>query len=76
PRSPPREFDPVLTPVGNNQDQAPVDNTGDPRDGRETSLSSDEEGEGVQILTERQREKRPLFTQEMQVDRVQPPALI
>ncbi|MCI85998.1 hypothetical protein A2U01_0107277, partial [Trifolium medium] len=25
-RSPPREFDPVLTPVGNNQEQAPVDN--------------------------------------------------
>ncbi|MCI93964.1 hypothetical protein A2U01_0115262, partial [Trifolium medium] len=34
PRSPPREFDPVLTLVGNNQDQTPVDNTGDPRDGR------------------------------------------
>ncbi|MCI93274.1 hypothetical protein A2U01_0114572, partial [Trifolium medium] len=34
PRSPPREGDPVLTPVGNNQDQTPVDNTDDPRDGR------------------------------------------
>ncbi|MCI69229.1 hypothetical protein A2U01_0090490, partial [Trifolium medium] len=34
-RSPPREYDPVLTPVGNNQEQIPVDNTGDPRDGRE-----------------------------------------
>ncbi|MCI51427.1 hypothetical protein A2U01_0072671, partial [Trifolium medium] len=33
PRSPPREFDPVLTPVGNDQEQIPVDNTGDPRDG-------------------------------------------
>ncbi|MCI72618.1 hypothetical protein A2U01_0093881, partial [Trifolium medium] len=39
PRSPPREFDPVLTPVGNDQEQIPVDNTGDPRDGRETSFS-------------------------------------
>ncbi|MCI50035.1 hypothetical protein A2U01_0071279 [Trifolium medium] len=58
-RSPPREFDLVLTPVGNDQEQISVDNTGDPRDGRETSLSSDEDGEGVQILTERQREKRP-----------------
>ncbi|MCI69261.1 hypothetical protein A2U01_0090522, partial [Trifolium medium] len=41
-RSPLREYDPVLTPVGNNQEQIPVDNTGNPRDGRETSLSSDE----------------------------------
>ncbi|MCI37209.1 hypothetical protein A2U01_0058433, partial [Trifolium medium] len=76
PRSPPWEFDPVLTPVGNNQEQTPVDNTDDPRDGRETSVSSDEEGEGVQILTERQREKRPQFSQEIPVDRAQPPALI
>ncbi|MCI51316.1 hypothetical protein A2U01_0072560, partial [Trifolium medium] len=29
PRSPPREYEPVLTPVGNNQEQTPVDNTGD-----------------------------------------------
>ncbi|MCI84754.1 hypothetical protein A2U01_0106032, partial [Trifolium medium] len=43
PRSPPREVDPVLTLVGNNQDQTPGDNTGDPRDGRETSFSSDED---------------------------------
>ncbi|MCI75259.1 hypothetical protein A2U01_0096527, partial [Trifolium medium] len=76
PRSPPREFDPVLTPVGNNQEQIPVDYTGDPRDGRETSLSSDEEGDGVQILTERQRGKCPQSTQETPVDRAQPPALI
>ncbi|MCI62473.1 hypothetical protein A2U01_0083730, partial [Trifolium medium] len=53
PRSPPRESDPVLTLVGNNQDQTPVDNTGDPRDGRETSFS-DEDGDDVPILTERQ----------------------
>ncbi|MCI93045.1 hypothetical protein A2U01_0114343, partial [Trifolium medium] len=38
-RSPPREYELILTPVGNNQGQVPVDNTGDPRDGRETSLS-------------------------------------
>ncbi|MCI55872.1 hypothetical protein A2U01_0077123, partial [Trifolium medium] len=67
PHSPPREFDPILTPVGNNQEQAPVDNTGDPRDGRETSFSSDEDGDGAPILTERQREKRPLFTQDSPV---------
>ncbi|MCI71966.1 hypothetical protein A2U01_0093229, partial [Trifolium medium] len=47
-----------------------------PRDGRETSFSSDEDGEGVQVLTARQAEKRPQFTQEMPVDRAQPPALI
>ncbi|MCI82683.1 hypothetical protein A2U01_0103957, partial [Trifolium medium] len=64
------------TPVGNNQEQTPVDNTGDPRDGRETSLSSDEEGDDVPILTERQREKRPQFARETPVDRAQPPALI
>ncbi|MCI52257.1 hypothetical protein A2U01_0073501, partial [Trifolium medium] len=57
-RYPPREYDLVLTPVGNNQEQIPVDNTSDPRDGRETSLSSDEDGEGVQVLTARQAEKR------------------
>ncbi|MCI67625.1 hypothetical protein A2U01_0088884, partial [Trifolium medium] len=74
PRSPPREYDPVLTPVGNDQEQIPVDNTGDSRDGRETSLSSD--GEGVQVLTARQAEKRPQYTQEIPVDRAQPPALI
>ncbi|MCI42538.1 hypothetical protein A2U01_0063775, partial [Trifolium medium] len=39
PRSPPREYDPILSPVGNDQEQLPVDNTGDPRDGRETSFS-------------------------------------
>ncbi|MCI68884.1 hypothetical protein A2U01_0090145, partial [Trifolium medium] len=53
-----------------------VDDTGDPRDGRETSLSSDEDGKGVQVLTERQREKCPQSTQETPVDRDQPPALI
>ncbi|MCI48247.1 hypothetical protein A2U01_0069490, partial [Trifolium medium] len=76
PRSPPREYDPVLTPVGNDQDQIPVDNTGDPRDGREISLSSDDDGEGVQVLTACQAEKRPQSTQEIPVDRAQPPALI
>ncbi|MCI74799.1 hypothetical protein A2U01_0096063, partial [Trifolium medium] len=66
----------VLSPVGNNQEQLPVDNTGDPRDGRETSLSSDEDGEGVKVLTARQPEKRQQSTQEIPVDRAQPPALI
>ncbi|MCI96564.1 hypothetical protein A2U01_0117864, partial [Trifolium medium] len=33
-RSPPLEYEPVLTPAGNNQEHIPVDNTGDPRDGR------------------------------------------
>ncbi|MCI30578.1 hypothetical protein A2U01_0051788 [Trifolium medium] len=69
PPSPPREYNTVLSPVANNQEPSPVDNTGDPRDGRETSLSSDD-GEGVQILTERQLEKRPQSTQEIPVDSV------
>ncbi|MCI86449.1 hypothetical protein A2U01_0107730, partial [Trifolium medium] len=46
------------------------------RDGRETSLSSDEDGEGVQILRERQAGKRPQSTQEIPVDKAQPPTLI
>ncbi|MCI75249.1 hypothetical protein A2U01_0096517, partial [Trifolium medium] len=75
-RSPPREYEPILTPVGNNQEQIPVDITGDPIDGRETSISSDEDGEGVQVLTAHQAEKRPQSTQETPVDRAQPPALI
>ncbi|MCI96589.1 hypothetical protein A2U01_0117889, partial [Trifolium medium] len=58
------------------QEQIPVDNTGDPRDGRETSFSSDKDDDGVPVLTERQREKRPQFTQEIPVDRAQPPPLI
>ncbi|MCI06128.1 hypothetical protein A2U01_0027184 [Trifolium medium] len=74
--SPHREYNTVLSPVTNDQDQLPVDNTGDPKDGRETSLSSDENGKDVQILTERQLEKRPQSTQEIPVDRAQPPALI
>ncbi|MCI54240.1 hypothetical protein A2U01_0075489, partial [Trifolium medium] len=75
PLSPPHEYT-VLSPVANDQEQIPVDNTDDRRDGRETSLSSDEDGEGVQILTERQAEKRSQSTQEIPVDRAQPPALI
>ncbi|MCI45967.1 hypothetical protein A2U01_0067207, partial [Trifolium medium] len=51
-----------------------MDNTGDPRDGRETSFSSDEDGEDIQILTERQLEKRPQSTQEKAVDKAQPAA--
>ncbi|MCH85007.1 hypothetical protein A2U01_0005847 [Trifolium medium] len=75
PPSPPREYNTDISPVTNNQKQSPVDNTGDPSDGRETSLSSDD-GEGVQILTKRQLEKRPQSTQEIPVDRAQPPAPI
>ncbi|MCI92536.1 hypothetical protein A2U01_0113832, partial [Trifolium medium] len=41
----------------------------------ETSLSSDD-GEGVQILSERQLEKLPQSTQEIPVDRAQPLAPI
>ncbi|MCI72457.1 hypothetical protein A2U01_0093720, partial [Trifolium medium] len=40
------------------------------------SLSFDEDGEGVQILTERQAGKRLQSTQEIPVDRAQPPTLI
>ncbi|MCI67201.1 hypothetical protein A2U01_0088459, partial [Trifolium medium] len=53
--------------MGNEQEQIPVDNTGDPRDGREIFVSSDEDGDGVQTLTERQREKRPQFTRDTSV---------
>ncbi|MCI65857.1 hypothetical protein A2U01_0087115, partial [Trifolium medium] len=69
PPSPPREHDTVFFSAINNQEQLAVDNT-------ETSLSSDEDGEDVPILTERQLEKRPQSTQEILVDRAQPPALI
>ncbi|MCH98288.1 hypothetical protein A2U01_0019288, partial [Trifolium medium] len=74
PNSPPREHNTVISPGVNNQEQLPVDNTGDPRDGRKTSLSSDEDGEDVQILMERQLEKRPQITQEKTVDKTQSPA--
>ncbi|MCI30557.1 hypothetical protein A2U01_0051766, partial [Trifolium medium] len=74
PPSPPSEHDTVISPAINNQEQLPVDNAGDPRDGRETFLSSDEDGEGIQILTERQLEKRPKMTPEKTMGRTQPPA--
>ncbi|MCI73373.1 hypothetical protein A2U01_0094637, partial [Trifolium medium] len=45
--SPPHEYDTVLSLVANDQEQIPVDNTGDQRDGRETSLSSDKDAEVV-----------------------------
>ncbi|MCI28820.1 hypothetical protein A2U01_0050022 [Trifolium medium] len=38
PPSPPHEYGTVLSPVANDQEQIPVDNIGDPRDGRETSV--------------------------------------
>ncbi|MCI41817.1 hypothetical protein A2U01_0063051, partial [Trifolium medium] len=76
PLSPPHKYDTVLSSVANDQEQIPVENIGDWRDDRETSLSSDEDGEGVQILTERQAKKRPQSTQEIPMDRAQPPTLI
>ncbi|MCI72534.1 hypothetical protein A2U01_0093797, partial [Trifolium medium] len=36
----------------------------------------DEDGEGVQVLTARQAEKRPHSTREIPVVRAQPPAII
>ncbi|MCI51716.1 hypothetical protein A2U01_0072960, partial [Trifolium medium] len=48
PNSPPSEHDTITSPAVNNQEQLSMDNTSDPRDGRETSLSSDEDGEDVQ----------------------------
>ncbi|MCI38030.1 hypothetical protein A2U01_0059258, partial [Trifolium medium] len=68
PASPPPEHSPVLSPVDNNDQTLPES---DPRDGRETSLSS-EEGDGVQILTDHQSGKRPKNTQEIPVDRTRP----
>ncbi|MCH82066.1 hypothetical protein A2U01_0002862 [Trifolium medium] len=62
PNSPHREHDIVLSPVCSNEKQVPET---DPRDGLETSLSS-EDGEHVQVLTERQLGKRPQETQEIQ----------
>ncbi|MCI88357.1 hypothetical protein A2U01_0109644, partial [Trifolium medium] len=63
PPSPPREYDTILSPTNNVQEQQRADNAGDLRDGRETSLSSDEGGDDIQILAGRQKEKRPQSTQ-------------
>ncbi|MCI59588.1 hypothetical protein A2U01_0080843, partial [Trifolium medium] len=52
PPSLPHEYNTVLSPVENDHEQIPVDNTDDPRDGCETFLSSDEDGGDVRILTE------------------------
>ncbi|MCI61303.1 hypothetical protein A2U01_0082560, partial [Trifolium medium] len=68
PASPPPEHGTVLSPVDINDQTLPES---DPRDGRETSFSS-EEGDGVQILTERQSRKRPQNTQEIPADRTRP----
>ncbi|MCI42515.1 hypothetical protein A2U01_0063752, partial [Trifolium medium] len=64
----PPEHGTVLSPVDDNDQTLPEY---DPRDGRETSPSS-EEGDEVQILTERQSGKRPQDTQEIPVDRARP----
>ncbi|MCI89234.1 hypothetical protein A2U01_0110522, partial [Trifolium medium] len=50
------------SPTNNVEEQQQADNAGDPRDDRETSLSSDDGGDDIQILTERQKEKRPQST--------------
>ncbi|MCI21316.1 hypothetical protein A2U01_0042482, partial [Trifolium medium] len=68
PTSPPPEHGTVPSPVDNN-DQTLQES--DPRDGRETSISS-EEGDGVQILTECQSGKCPQNTQKIPVDRARP----
>ncbi|MCI73994.1 hypothetical protein A2U01_0095258, partial [Trifolium medium] len=66
--SPHREHNTVLSPVRSNEKQVPET---DPKDGLEASPSS-EDGEDLQILTERQLGKRPHETQEISVDNAQP----
>ncbi|PNX70896.1 hypothetical protein L195_g057852, partial [Trifolium pratense] len=46
----------------------------DPRDGRETSVSSDEED--VEVLTKRRTGKRPQFKQETPVNNTEQPATL
>ncbi|MCH84789.1 hypothetical protein A2U01_0005625 [Trifolium medium] len=65
--SPHREHDTVISPVRDNEKLVPET---DPRDGRETSFSS-EDGD-VPVLTERQSGKHPQMTQEISVDTAQP----
>ncbi|MCI72070.1 hypothetical protein A2U01_0093333, partial [Trifolium medium] len=66
--SPHREHNTVLSPVRNTEKLVPET---DPSDGLETSLFS-EDGEDLQVLTERQTGKRPQETQEIPVDNAQP----
>ncbi|MCH95750.1 hypothetical protein A2U01_0016732, partial [Trifolium medium] len=75
PPSPHRER-PIMSPVNDAEQQLPTNIVGDPRDGHETSLSSDDDGDAVQILTEWRKEKHPQSTQEIPVDKAQPSAVI
>ncbi|PNX59040.1 hypothetical protein L195_g059487, partial [Trifolium pratense] len=61
PGSPQPEHNTVLSPVRDNTTTTRGPES-DPRDGRETSVSSDEED--VEVLTERQTGKRPQLKQE------------
>jgi hypothetical protein len=66
--SSPKEHNTVLSPVRQNEQPIPES---DPRDGHETSLSS-EEDDDMQVLTVRQSGKRPQNTQEIPVASAQP----
>jgi hypothetical protein len=66
--SSPKEHNTVLSPVRQNEQPVPES---DPRDGHETSLSS-EEDDDMQVLTVRQSGKRPQNTQEIPVASAQP----
>jgi hypothetical protein len=66
--SSPKEHNTILSPVRQNEQPVPES---DPRDGHETSLSS-EEDDDMQVLTVRQSGKRPQNTQEIPVASAQP----
>ncbi|MCI43277.1 hypothetical protein A2U01_0064514, partial [Trifolium medium] len=70
-RSPPRDHDTVMTPAKNNQEEIPVNNAGDPRDG-EKGYPFTEEEDDVPVITERRAGKQPQFSQEIPVDKAQP----
>ncbi|CAJ2627752.1 unnamed protein product [Trifolium pratense] len=73
PSSPPPQHNTVLSPVRDNTAVSRGPET-DSRDGRETSLSSDEED--VEILTDRQMGKRPQLKQEAPANNAEQPAAL
>ncbi|PNX63739.1 hypothetical protein L195_g061778, partial [Trifolium pratense] len=73
PPSPPPQHNTVLSPVRDNTIATHGPET-DSRDGRETSVSSDEED--VEALTERRTGKRPQFKQETPADNAGQPATL
>ncbi|CAJ2663183.1 unnamed protein product [Trifolium pratense] len=73
PSSPPPQHNTVLSPVRDNTTASHGPET-DSRDGRETSLSSDEED--VEILTDRQMGKRPQLKQEAPANNAEQPAVL